>query len=68
MESPKFYDSKRPAMTQVRMMEVGDTLLFPNTKYQMIACNLPIYATSLNMRWKTHKLTNEPWFELTRIR
>lgn len=62
----KIFDESRPAMTQIRELEVGESVLFPNKRALSIRANISIYQKALGRKWAIKSLQNEDWFEVTR--
>jgi len=63
----KTEQTKLPAMTQVRRLEVGETVYFPLEGYISIRANLNAYSMNLGRRWTTHIDRKAGKFSVTRI-
>lgn len=47
-------EEKLPIMTQIRAMEVGDMLTFPEASVASLRANLYVYNLMLNRKYRSH--------------
>lgn len=63
----KYYNEKKPMMTQIRALERGEVIALPIEKLAVVRSNLSAYSLMLRRKYSSHINRERQWLEVTRL-